>query len=146
MRNLGPPVRDRNEHRRSSGESQASASGPATTRASFTRSRSPAMIRPISNLKSASVASRHLSPSTGRVLRQRAIPKGPITLFPSDIYLRLPLPFSRRLLVFSIDFRKFAESLLLLISLLFATFHILNLSTNQLNIQANEWLVTGTFL
>jgi len=83
----------------------------------FTRSRSPAIIRATSNLKVSTKSLRHMSPSTARAHR---LGSDLFTVLPSTLEFQLHLPFISRAWVFSVDWRKFGESTLLFLSLLYA--------------------------
>ena len=83
----------------------------------FTRSRSPAIIRATSNLKVSAKSLRNMSPSTARAHR---LGSDIFTVLPSTLEFQLNFPFISRAWVFSVDWRKFGESALLFLSLLYA--------------------------
>jgi len=127
----------------SSGDSAATATGRAklTKKRTFTRSRSPAVLRVPPSINS---HHRHLSPTVHRSPRRIS---GPRHLLAADFRFLLRFPFSSLTWTFSIDARKLGESLLLLCSLLLATYHIRTFPTPKISFIANPdthiWLAFG---
>ena len=129
----------------SSGDSAATATGrtPSTKKRTFTRSRSPAVLRVPTNIKS---LHRHLSPTVHRNPRKIF---GPRHLLAADFRFLLRFPFSSLTWTFSIDARKLGESLVLLCSLLLAAYHITTFPTPKVLFIANSdthlWLAFGDY-
>lgn len=130
----------------SSGDSAATATGrPKSTkkRTSFTRSRSPAVLRTPANVNS---HHRHLSPTVHRNPRKLF---GPRHLLAAEFSFLLQFPFSSLAWTFSIDARKLGESLLLLSSLLLVAYHITTFPTPKVTFIVNPdthiWLAFGNY-
>ncbi|KAF9484335.1 hypothetical protein BDN70DRAFT_910722 [Pholiota conissans] len=132
-------------HDNSSGDSTATASATAKRahrRMSFTRSRSPATLRVPTTLKS---LHRHISPAVSRSNgRQTSVLSEPLYFLSSEIRLLLNVPFSSWSWTFAIDTRKLGESLLLLMSLLYAAHCVARYPTPKIpfirSVDTHTWL------
>lgn len=135
-------------HEGSSGDSAATAKARHShKRTSFTRSRSPAVLRAPTSMKS---LNRHLSPIVVRNNpRQISDLAEPQSLLPAGLRFQLRVPLSSWTCLFCIDTRKLGESLLLLISLLCASYCIAGYPTPNipllLNPETHVWLAFGKF-
>ncbi|KAF9532582.1 hypothetical protein CPB83DRAFT_880691 [Crepidotus variabilis] len=85
----------------SSGDSTSTPNGVHRRRTSFTRSRSPAVLR-----APPKALNRMNSPTLTRTFRRN--------ILPSELRFQLRIPFANCIYSFSIDFRKFGEALILL--------------------------------
>ncbi|PFH53106.1 hypothetical protein AMATHDRAFT_39008 [Amanita thiersii Skay4041] len=117
-----PSLRQSSPHVHSSGDSTSTALPPG--RSVFTRSRSPAVVRPSLAAKLAPRSPRPLCPTLARFTRPKSLLSEPIVLLPSEAQLRIPVPFVGCHWSLNLDVRRFAESMLLLCSLLYAVFKI----------------------
>lgn len=121
--------------------------GGIKARTSFTRSRSPNVLRAPLNPKPATKSHRHMSPSLPRNVGQTHEPR---TLLAAECRLQLGLPLGLSYCNFSMDNRKLGESLLLLFSLLYSASHIRSYSTPDVpfaaNANANAWRSWGNYI
>lgn len=127
-------------HAQDSGGSTTSGSGLVPGRAPFTRSRSPAVRA--NGAKHSKKIHRHMSPSISRPSRQKLILPEPVTVMPAITEFRKCIPFTSRIWTLTIESRKSGESLLLLASLLYATYTLLHSITSQSTVLAPAHTVT----
>ncbi len=133
-------------HEHSSGDSTATSTVKNThKRTSFTRSRSPAVLRAPTSLKS---LNRHLPPTVVRNNpRQISDLAEHKYLLSPEFRLQLKIPLSSWTWTFSIDTRKLGESLLLLVSLFYATCCIAQYPTPEIpflrSADTHVWLAFG---
>ncbi|KAK2460914.1 hypothetical protein APHAL10511_007384 [Amanita phalloides] len=112
------PIRHSSAHRHSSGDSTSTTVPQG--RSTFTRSRSPAILRSSLTSKTASYPYRLLSPIRSRFTRPKSPLVEPVVVFPGDFQLRIPIPFMSFKWVLTLYVRRFVEAILLLSSLFLA--------------------------
>lgn len=122
-----------------SGQSSPAAGGATHgRRASFTRSRSPA-VGLTAEPHNVNASYNSISPTINGRLRSNV--RGRV-MFPAALEFRTPIPFTLRTLLFSIDSRKSGESLLLIGSLIYSATKLSD--DNQVRPHPNVWISIGT--
>ncbi|KAF8624531.1 hypothetical protein AX15_005841 [Amanita polypyramis BW_CC] len=136
------PIRQSSSHRNSSGDS-ASTVVPHG-RSTFTRSRSPAVVRSSLSSKIAPTAHRLLSPTRSRLARPKSPLPEPVVVLPADVQLRVPIPFTNFSWGLVLYVQRFGEAIILLSSLLFAISRFSDLPPyNHLGlsiVDINKWI------